>query len=148
MEYLNCIFINNTADQGGALTMHASANIINCTFINNTAKSLYGGAISTGFDKTFMIVGIINCSFEENTAPTGGAIHAIGLNVNVEDSNFDNNYATSCGGAIYIEAENVEVVNSNFNNNTVEVAGVQFILRAPILLLRIHHLFQTMQFRI
>ena len=123
VEYFNCIFINNTADQGGALTMHASANIINCTFINNTAKSLYGGAISTGFDETFMIVGIINCSFEENTAPTGGAIQAIGSNVNVEDSDFDNNYANSCGGAIYIEAENVDVKNSNFNNNTVEVAG-------------------------
>jgi len=122
VTYSNCLFINNSASQGGALTFHASGDIINCTFINNTAD-YFGGAISTGYLYETMTLRIIECDFKGNEAPDGGAVQAIGLNVNLIDSNFTDNHATNCGGAVNIVAENVNVDNSRFTGNVAEVDG-------------------------
>ena len=120
--YSNCIFIDNKADRGGALTFHASGKIINCTFIDNKAE-LYGGAISTGFLYDYMELNVVDCNFDGNTAPLGGAIQAKGLNIIVDDSNFKNNVATEYGGAINIEAEDVTVKDSVFNSNKAHING-------------------------
>lgn len=122
VTYSNCLFLNNTAGQGGALTFHASGDIINCTFINNTAD-YYGGAISTGYLYDTMTLRIIECDFNGNEAPDGGAVQAIGLDVNLIDSDFTDNHATNCGGAVNIVAENVNIDNSRFNGNVAEVDG-------------------------
>ena len=123
ISYINCLFENNYADQGGALTMHSSGSIINCNFTNNKAKSLYGGAISSGFLYTTMVLNISNCKFEGNSAPEGGAIQAIGLNVNILNSNFKSNYVTGKGGAVTIQAVNVNIDKSNFTKNIADVNG-------------------------
>lgn len=123
VDYISCTFINNTADEGGALTFHASGNVIDCVFINNTAERNFGGAISTGFLYDTMILTVQNCDFEGNKAPEGGAIQAIGLNVNIIDSDFKNNYATKYGGAINVQATNVRVENSFFEENWVDIDG-------------------------
>ena len=121
--YEDCEFINNSADMGGALTFHASGRISNCVFKGNKATSVYGGAISTGFLYESMVLTIANCDFEGNTAPLGGAVQASGLNVNIFDSNFKDNYATDYGGAVNIVATNVKVENSNFTKNSVGIDG-------------------------
>ncbi|MBQ6351045.1 MAG: DUF11 domain-containing protein [Methanobrevibacter sp.] len=123
VEYDSCVFINNSAGQGGALTFHASGKLRNCIFINNTATDLYGGAVSTGFLYDTMELEINNCYFEGNDAPKGGAIQALGLNIDIINSNFTKNHADTDGGALNIEALNVKVSNSNFDSNVAEVDG-------------------------
>ena len=65
--YRNCIFIDNSASEGGALTFHASGSIFNCTFINNSATK-FGGALSTGYLYDRMDLTVGNCNFEGNSA--------------------------------------------------------------------------------
>lgn len=83
ITYQNCKFINNSADQGGALTYHASGIIEDCVFINNSAK-LYGGALSTGYMDMDMDLKVINCNFEQNNAPYGGAVQLKGKNIEIQ----------------------------------------------------------------
>lgn len=122
-SYYNCIFINNSADYGGALTYHASGNLNNCTLINNTA-SKYGGGISILLNYLgYMNLNITNSVFKENKAPLGGAAKFDGMNIKIEDSIFEDNYATEYGGALNIEAYDVKVINSEFNNNIANIDG-------------------------
>ncbi|MBQ6511204.1 hypothetical protein [Methanobrevibacter sp.] len=123
VEYVNCVFTNNHADQGGALTFHASGKLENCTFRDNYANKLYGGAVSTGYQYDIMDFEIVNCYFECNIAPKGGAIQVAGVNINIFNSTFYDNYADVYGGALNIEAQNVEIHNSNFTLNLAEVDG-------------------------
>jgi uncharacterized repeat protein (TIGR01451 family) len=120
--YTKCIFINNYADEGGALTFHASGEINNCTFVNNSAGT-YGGALSTGLVYDYMELTVSNCNFDGNTAPNGGAVQANGLNILFKDSNFKNNKVTQNGAAIYVRAEDVTIKNSDFNSNRANVDG-------------------------
>lgn len=121
-SYTNCIFINNFADEGGALTFHSSGEIRNCTFMNNNAD-IYGGALSTGLLYEYMDLRVIDCNFEGNTAPNGGAIQANGLNILIDNTNFKNNVVTQNGGAINIKAQEVTVKDSTFNSNKANVDG-------------------------
>ena len=123
VEYVNCVFTNNHADQGGALTFHASGKLENCTFRDNYANKLYGGAVSTGYQYDIMDFEIVNCYFECNIAPKGGAIQVAGVNINIVNSTFYDNYADVYGGALNIEAQNVGIHNSNFTLNVAEVDG-------------------------
>lgn len=120
--YSGCTFINNNAIEGGALTFHASGVINDCTFIGNEASE-YGGALSTGFLYDYMDLSILNCNFERNSAPMGGAIQAKGLNILVQDSNFKKNSVTENGGAIYAAAEDVTIKKSTFNSNRANIDG-------------------------
>ena len=122
ITYENCIFVNNSAAQGGALTYHASGLIKNCTFINNSAV-YYGGALSTGLVGMDMDLKVQNCSFEGNVAPIGGAVQLIGKNIDIIKCNFDDNNASQTGGAININAESVSVSDSSFNHNIANVDG-------------------------
>lgn len=122
-SYTNCVFINNSADRGGALTYHASGNLNNCTLINNTANE-FGGGISIMLNYLdYMDLNITNSIFKGNKAPLGGAAKFDGFNIKIEDSIFEDNYATVYGGAINIEANVVRVINSEFNNNIANFDG-------------------------
>ena len=114
----NSIFINNKADEGGATTLHSSGTVYNCIFINNTATSLYGGAISTGYEDTTstLNVNITECYFEGNEAPIGGAVQLKGQNIQIYDSEFYNNSAVE-GGACYIQGNKAIIENSTFKEN-------------------------------
>ena len=79
------IFINNSGDFGGGAVYNSNAT--NCTFIDNNAS--YGGAM---MDSVAM-----NCRFINNRAEDGGAIFM----VNASDSTFINNTALYSGGALY-----------------------------------------------
>lgn len=116
ITYQNCKFINNSADQGGALTYHASGIIEDCVFINNSAK-LYGGALSTGYMDMDMDLKVINCNFEQNNAPYGGAVQLKGKNIEIQNSVFNKNTAAVNGGAIYINGNKTVIEDSSFMAN-------------------------------
>lgn len=120
--YQNCKFINNSAGQGGALTYHASGSIEDCVFINNSAK-LYGGALSTGYIDGDMELIVVNCNFEQNNAPYGGAVQLNGKNIEIHKSIFNKNIAAINGGAINIIAKTVTVDDVEFNKNIANVNG-------------------------
>ena len=116
VSYENCLFEGNSADFGGALTAHCSGTIKNCTFISNSAND-YGGAITNSEEINSMNLKIIDCKFDSNTAPYGGAAKLAGYSVTVEDCSFDNNNASIDGGALYIITHTLDVFDSNFTQN-------------------------------
>ena len=120
--YQNCKFINNSAGQGGALTYHASGSIKDCIFINNSA-SIYGGALSTGYIDMDMDLKVINCNFDGNRAPYGGAIQLKGKNIEIKESKFNKNTASINGGAVNIIAKTVTINGDEFNKNIAHVNG-------------------------
>ena len=121
-SYTNCTFINNTADEGGALTYHGSGEIKNCTFINNTAGE-FGGALSTGYQYEYMELTVTDCFFDGNSAPMGGAVQANGMNILINHSSFKNNNVSEYGGAIYARAEDVTIMDSIFDSNRACIDG-------------------------
>ena len=73
-----CVFINNTADVGGAYSVgtRGSAIVSNCTFINNTAKR--GEAIDSS-DNPF------DLTIKESTFTNNGIYNNINLNLNIKN---------------------------------------------------------------
>ena len=122
----NSIFINNSGTHGGAVSIHNDGTIKNCTFINNTAFQ-YGGALDTGLDTNINLkVNIIDCYFEGNQAPIGGAIQLKGDDIYINNTEFCNNSAIQ-GGACYLQGLRAFIENSNFTDNKAS-----HDLRAPI----------------
>ena len=119
--FINCTFINNTAEQnGGAFILLNGApftSLIDCKFYNNSATK--GGAIYCNAVNCINTT-IDRCIFDGNNATTdnGGAYYFNAANTTVSNSNFTNNYATNCGGAVYSNAANAKVDNCKFENNT------------------------------
>lgn len=122
VSYIGCTFTGNSAGEGGALTFHASGTVQDCTFNDNIATE-YGGAISTGFSFNSMNFDILNCKFNRNNAPVGGALQLFGENIHIENTDFNDNYATRNGGAVNIEATTTSLTNDNFNRNVAGVDG-------------------------
>ncbi|MBQ3472834.1 MAG: DUF11 domain-containing protein, partial [Methanobrevibacter sp.] len=125
----NSTFINNYCNRiGGATTLHSDGDLFNCIFINNSA-GIYGGAISTGFEVNDITVNINSCTFENNTAPMGGAIQIKGNNVKVFNSLFNENNASSTdGGALFIMGNEAIIINSTFYKNFAENVGAGVLI--------------------
>ncbi|MBR4447147.1 hypothetical protein [Methanobrevibacter sp.] len=121
----NSSFVNNTADAyGGAVYFDkAIGTMVNSRFINNTAKSSSGGAVYVGKNSNGAAV---DCSFENNTAKSGGAFDADYTRGVVINCTFVNNKATgSSGGAVNFEhGASGEVFNSSFINNKATTSGI------------------------
>ena len=125
----NCTFINNTAQySGGAIYFNGeNCNIIGSTFIMNDATKSWGGAIL--FYGDYYNRGIImDCTFINNTAHSGGAIYSPYsttidfYNYTIINCIFTNNSADS-GGAIENVAVNCTIINSTFTNNHANSTG-------------------------
>ena len=116
---INCNFINNTAQNGGAIYFDKTGNVENCNFTNNkaTGDDSYGGAVYFNHDGT-----VSNCNFSANTATygDGGAVY-FNSNGSVTNCNFTDNEAFQ-GGAVYFCDEGT-VTNCNFTNNQASVNG-------------------------
>jgi len=143
IRFTNCIFLNNTANQGGAISNNGNNMILEyCTFTNNRANQ--GGAIYNAGNNVYVISSnfnnnratqdggaiasyrqnmyILNCNFANNTAIRGGALSHYGSNINISTSNFTNNRATH-GGGIYSEGSYRTLTGCNFINNTATQNG-------------------------
>ena len=133
----NCTFIDNHADDGGAIKTLRLMNVVNSTFINNTATSGTGGAIraydSNNRDTN---LNIVNSTFMGNNASAAGGAIASGR-LYIYNSNFANNTAkctsssssssttyTNGGGAIFVVADYGLVINNtNFTSNVAKADG-------------------------
>ena len=123
-QLINNEFINNSAQNGGALILDAdSAVVTNCNFINNTASN-DGGAVHilrSNIDVKYSNF-TNNVAKGTNTTVGGGAISCKGANAEIIDCNFKSNAAVR-GGAIYIDAQNAYVYKSNFIKNNATIHG-------------------------
>ena len=131
--FKNVTFINNTANQGGAVSVFkADLNITfdNCTFINNyadknkvtgTAKAM-GGAIYY-YDGSNKNLTISDSTFTNNSAELGGALYINKDNAIVRGSNFTLNKAES-GSAIYtrnyVPLIDVVLLENRANSDTLK----------------------------
>ncbi|WP_298519425.1 right-handed parallel beta-helix repeat-containing protein, partial [uncultured Methanobrevibacter sp.] len=125
----NANFIENTAEQGGAISYSSSGNAIieDVNFTENSA-SKYGGAIysASSSDSRFA-----NANFVENSAQSsGGAFYGSSTNNQViVDSSFSKNTANGTtykegGGAIfYSSSSNGIIENVNFTENSAKAVG-------------------------
>jgi trimeric autotransporter adhesin len=124
----NCIFTGNTAAGGGsyggaAIYNGGNLTVSNSNFMANTITSFAGAIYGDTGSKT----SVSNCSFIGNTAANGGAIWSRGV-LNVTNSAFKNNYASSRGGAIFVTAGGSATVHYNsFVNNTAPTASTIFL---------------------
>ena len=121
----DCNFINNTANQGGAISSSYVKNleIYNSSFESNNASNTYGGAIYS-YGTTDGIIS--NSNFTDNSANTiGGAVFAYtGSKLAIEDTNFVNNTAnTNAGGAYVYSISDVSITDSNFTENKANSNG-------------------------
>ena len=158
----HCNFINNIGQIAGCIQNHhkdqkwyfGGNNLLvdNCTFINNTASTYMNqnswtengyrtaGLVSAGAIQVFSSANIINCIFEGNAAPTGGAVSFdYGCKAVVENCSFRNNHASTLSsvsnngrggfqtaGAIVMHAVNSKsslIKNCTFENNYAPMAG-------------------------
>lgn len=123
LTMINSTFINNSAESGGAISLHQNImiittsnytgytikkeidyyNIINCKFIDNVA-TYSGGAVMAGYD-TVATGEFDNCTFTNNKAlkSDGGALANYFSTMYVYNSVFENNTAANVSGAIYTE---------------------------------------------
>ena len=133
----NCSFKHSSATQGGAVAWYSANGVLgNCSFEYCTATR-NGGAIMYGVEGVlsncsfkycsarnggaimYAVNGVLdNCSFIGCNATWGGAIYLPSGSLNVNRSNFTNNFATIHGGAIAFNTGTTgSVDNCNFTNN-------------------------------
>lgn len=104
-------FEENNAQSGGAIYAMGKTTVENATFKSNKA-SYFGGAIFTNNETTLKN----NCIFSSNEAYSGGAVFATKNsktgkveNINIEQSQFLENYAQGDGGAIWDAANQYKI---------------------------------------
>ena len=129
--FQNCLFQNNTSDEGGGIHIFETENSTDftipnngnlvvemCTFMNNTALSGGGGAINieqsnhwTFRDNTF-------CDNSCDGSNDGGAIRFFdSKKIEILDSEFYGNNTLDDGGAIYILLGEAFINNCDFVSN-------------------------------
>jgi predicted outer membrane repeat protein len=125
VSFQNVVFQNGLAvpskhgipGGGGAIQIFGYSNTSvasfkNCQFLHNSATyDESGGAIDISGGK---MLELINCTFENNTAFSGGAISTTGVPLNIESSKFVKN--SVCGlaeGAAIFSDSLVECVDGN-----------------------------------
>ena len=127
----NSVFVENTANRGGALFVSGTDGGVKLSnFTSNEA--ILGGAAYLNNEK----LTITEANFDYNNAVQGGAIYMAANNNVVDNSNFNYNNATytlrldtsknkdkTKGGAIYIGGKNNIIQNSAFFNNTANATN-------------------------
>lgn len=124
--------IANTAGTrgGGGVFNRGTASFTNVDFQGNSSSTSSGGAIDN-FGADFPgAVTISDCTFDENQAAFGGAVHSIGGTVTITTSRFESNstlgqfhggalYNSGYGGAVGL----MTISSSTIENNSAQVAG-------------------------
>ncbi|MBR6024094.1 MAG: hypothetical protein IK044_03910 [Methanobrevibacter sp.] len=140
----NLIFINGYANKsGGAIISDRNVNLIDCLFENNTAENggavcfineKYGGALNfqKGGETDDVIVSIENCNFTGNIGKKGGAIYS-NATLTLNNTTFIGNNATGGGGALYIYNE-TQITNCLFMNNSAISGGVTYLKSESIII--------------
>ncbi len=125
-NYGSAIHVNKGFDPSGIQNI-AYASIKNTTFTKNDVRiqGEYGGTVSV-FGKVnddTVTVDVTDSYFEANTAEYGGALCVmIDGFMNVSNTVFINNNATSYGGAVYV-FDSAEINNCTFKSNNGRQGG-------------------------
>ncbi len=121
-------FLNNQAPQGAAVAGQETAgqlrlSTFDCSFIGNESAGGEGGAL--WFEGTDLRME--RCSFQDNTAQFGGAVHARDTpTVRIIDCEFRSNVARESAGAVWLEQSvagglaPVEITRCGFWNNQAQ----------------------------
>ena len=116
LDVINCYFLNHVITKG-SLFYISSGNVLlyNSTFKNNQMKNQYLVYSYNG--------GIIDsCIFENNSAVRGGAIYSNGYQDTIQICNsiFRNNVASTYGGAIYVAYDGLIIKNNTMEGNKAQ----------------------------
>ncbi len=105
---------------GGAAQISGGApSFENVTFRGNSAVN--GGAIRAAFGADIAING---CTFEDNAAEAGGAMHLTDAVVSITESSFLGNRATNGrGGAIWANEVELTASTTSFSGNRAVISG-------------------------
>ncbi len=132
----------STGGSGGAISSYGQLTARDTVFSGNASKS-HGGAVYVSNSSATYVTrysNFVNCTFENNTATTGGALTVYasssgfenGAIATVTDCQFTANTAASTaskstksyGGAIYVERRSsLTVKGTNFKQNTARTEG-------------------------
>lgn len=155
----NCIFLNNTAEYGGAIYIDEGyMEINNCLFIGNHAYN-YGGAIS-GVNANKITIKKSKFVNDYSINDCGGAIYALSTGLTLDDVEISNcsstfgaaitglnaqfdinmlyaigNVAKYDGGAVYQMYGTALITASSFINNSANNGGALFLDNVTKLLL-------------
>ena len=114
----NSKFINNTANNGGAIYISSQNSVISIKdseFVNNSAIETAGALYIVNSN-----LNINNTNFTSNEGSYSGAIYSLNINAVIDNSKFINNKAqNNMGGAIDFHNGKLNITNSIFNGNTV-----------------------------
>ncbi|MFT5460545.1 MAG: putative outer membrane repeat protein [Myxococcota bacterium] len=94
-------FRGNTAEKGGAVFMNSPATFRRVVFADNGALET-GGAIHMESTNHDML--LEDCTFTDNTADDGGAVHLKNGHLTVLRSTFHRNSASGFGGALHLSS--------------------------------------------
>jgi len=130
-QITNNEFIKNSGINGGAISLYDAGHstITNNTFTSNSvsiksAKSSVGGAIRLSINNPKSKTIISENTFKSNSAPTSGAIHIDGNNIEISKNVFDNNKAkTTFGGSIGATSNTISILNNNITNTNAKTLG-------------------------
>ena len=128
----NCVFKNNTADNGGAIATDKISTPVfaNCLFDGNNALSFGGGALCEG-KSVFR-----KCAFENNQALVGaGLALKPGASVLLRNSSLQKNSAGNAGGGMHMETAHCDIANSLLANNWGGLGGSAFSIKNSDLLI-------------
>ncbi len=116
----NSTFINNTATEGGAVYLNATAEMDSCYFHGNTAAG-EGGAV-------YIYQGglVNNSTLTDNQSSDGGAVY-IDNGGKVFNSLIDSNYTSNNGGGVYVMTTG-EIENCRFIGNYGDDGGAVYLL--------------------
>eukprot|EP00698_Gefionella_okellyi_P025613 TRINITY_DN9440_c0_g1_i1.p1 TRINITY_DN9440_c0_g1~~TRINITY_DN9440_c0_g1_i1.p1 ORF type:complete len:1369 (-),score=312.27 TRINITY_DN9440_c0_g1_i1:339-4445(-) len=123
VSYVNCAFMNNSAESGGALFASVGANISQCAFNGNTAVNGSGGAVfaSTGS------ISIAATTFISNSATAGGFGGAIAVapaaNATLTSLTMTGNSAVNGGAAAIVGSCLSANIASLYRNASVLIMG-------------------------
>lgn len=122
----DCIFSDNSAFTGGAISGNGSPRIEGCAFRGNHADD-EGGAIALNGESGDASAEVIDCSFTGNSTSgfIGGAALLTGVNVLVRGCAFTNNATEQGGaaGALFVFALEGRVENCQFTGNDSSLGG-------------------------
>ena len=123
LELYNLTISNGYANEdGGVIYNEGKLTISNCNLSSNSASEWMqsGGALYNAGG----LVGIINSSFNNNSAYKGGGIANFGGELNISTSIFSFNSAETDAGGIYNQSQNLSTIESSqFINNSANYGG-------------------------
>lgn len=118
-----CFLLTNTGERGGAIYVNSGSLTIDSASINENSATVNGGAI---FVDNTSVVDIKRANFGTaafpNTAANGGAIYVDGGTLDLSNTIFLNNTASSNGGALNVRSE-ANITGCAFSTNSANNGG-------------------------